>query len=148
MLAETPAQGSGDWSPAAAVSLGETDLDNHHYAVSMSDMEEFQSQREKLQAIMMEKSDKTMKRFLNLDTQVYTDGVLSAREKELLGLVSSLVLRCDDCINYHLIQCHKMGMKEDELVEALSVGLIVGGSITIPHIRRALKAWDSLEIGQ
>lgn len=111
----------------------------------MSDIEEFQSQREKLQALMMEKSDKTMKRFLNLDSQVYTDGALPAKEKELLGLVASLVLRCEDCINYHIVQCHKLGLKEDELVEAMSVGLIVGGSITIPHIRRAMKTWDELE---
>jgi len=113
----------------------------------MSDIEEFQSQREKLQALMLEKSDKTMKRFLNLDTQAYADGALPAKEKELLGLVSSLALRCDDCINYHLVQCHKLGLKEDELVEAMSVGLIVGGSITIPHIRRALAAWDELGDG-
>lgn len=111
----------------------------------MSDIEEFQSQREKLQALMIEKSDKTMKRFLNLDTQVYADGVLSAKEKELLGLIASLVLRCEDCINYHIVQCHKLGLKEDELVEAMSVGLIVGGSITIPHIRRVMKTWDELE---
>ncbi|MCK5398216.1 MAG: carboxymuconolactone decarboxylase family protein, partial [Thermoplasmata archaeon] len=97
----------------------------------MSDIQEFQSQREKLQTLMMEKSDKTMKRFLNLDTQAYADGALPAKDKELLGLVASLVLRCEDCINYHLVQCHKLGLKEDELVEAMSVGLIVGGSITI-----------------
>ena len=114
----------------------------------MSDIEEFQSQREKLQALMMEKSDKTMKRFLNLDTQAYADGALSAKEKELLGLIASLVLRCEDCINYHLVQCHKLGLKEDELVEAMSIGLIVGGSITIPHIRRAMKTWDELESGK
>ena len=111
----------------------------------MSDIDEFQNQREKLQALMMEKSDKTMKRFLNLDTQAYADGALPAKEKELLGLIASLVLRCEDCINYHLVQCHKLGLKEDELVEAMSVGLIVGGSITIPHIRRAMKSWDELE---
>ena len=111
----------------------------------MSDIEEFQSQREKLQVLMMEKSDKTMKRFLNLDTQAYADGALPAKEKELLGLIASLVLRCEDCINYHLVQCHKFGLKEDELVEAMSVGLIVGGSITIPNIRRAMKTWDELE---
>ena len=111
----------------------------------MSDIQEFQSQREKLQTLMMEKSDKTMKRFLNLDTQAYADGALPAKDKELLGLVASLVLRCEDCINYHLVQCHKLGLKEDELVEAMSVGLIVGGSITIPHIRRAMKSWDELE---
>lgn len=110
----------------------------------MPHIEKFRSQREKLQDLMMQKADRNMKRFLNIDTQVYGDGALPARDKELLGLVSSLVLRCDDCINYHLIQCHELGLKEDELIEALSVGLVVGGSITIPHIRRALAAWDEL----
>ena len=111
----------------------------------MTQIDEFQNERAKLQELMMQKADKTMKRFLNLDTQVYEDGALPAKEKETLGLVASLVLRCEDCINYHIVQCHKLGLKEDELVEAMSVGLIVGGSITIPHIRRAMKSWDELE---
>ncbi|MDO9537451.1 MAG: carboxymuconolactone decarboxylase family protein [Thermoplasmata archaeon] len=111
----------------------------------MSDISEFQKEREKLAELMMSKADMNMKRFLNLDTKVYEDGALPAKQKEMLGLVASLVLRCDDCINYHLVQCHKAGVPEVEIIEAMDVGLIVGGSITIPHIRRALKSWDELE---
>ncbi|MEZ5670927.1 MAG: carboxymuconolactone decarboxylase family protein [Thiotrichaceae bacterium] len=85
------------------------------------------------------------KRFFNLDTQVYKDGALSEKTKEMLGLVASLVLRCDDCISYHLINCQQQGVTSEELEEILSVGLIVGGSITIPHLRRALELWDELD---
>lgn len=111
----------------------------------MPDISEFQKEREKLAELMMEKADINMKRFLNLDTKVYEDGALSARQKEMLGLVASLVLRCDDCINYHLVQCHKAGVSEAEIIEVMDIGLIVGGSITIPHIRRALRSWGQLE---
>lgn len=79
-----------------------------------------------------------IKRFLNLDTNVYKNGALTSREKEMLGLVASLVLRCDDCIRYHIMQCQELGVTPDEFFEVFSVGLIVGGSITIPHIRRAV----------
>jgi ribonuclease HI len=113
----------------------------------MTGISEFQSRRAELAELMMAKADTSMKRFLNLDMKVYEDGALPAKQKEMLGLVASLVLRCDDCINYHLVQCHKMGVTEPELIEAMDVGLIVGGSITIPHIRRALKAWQELEGG-
>jgi AhpD family alkylhydroperoxidase len=75
------------------------------------------------------------------------DGALPAKTKELLGLAASLVLRCDDCVTYHLLQCHACGVVTDELVEALHIGLIVGGSITIPHLRRAFAAWDELTQG-
>lgn len=111
----------------------------------MPDISEFQKEREKLAELMMAKADINMKRFLNLDTKVYEDGVLPAKQKEMLGLVASLVLRCDDCINYHLVQCHKAEISEAEIIEAMNVGLVVGGSITIPHIRRALKSWEELE---
>ena len=111
----------------------------------MTDIEEFRKSREKLAALMAEKADISMKRFLNLDTKVYEDGALPAKQKEMLGLVASLVLRCDDCINYHLIQCKKMGVTEPEIIEIMDVGLIVGGSITIPHIRRAIKSWQELK---
>ncbi|MBA3045477.1 MAG: carboxymuconolactone decarboxylase family protein [Candidatus Thermoplasmatota archaeon] len=110
----------------------------------MSDISEFQRERERLTTLMTEKADMNMKRFLNLDTKVYEDGALPAKQKEMLGLVASLVLRCDDCINYHLVQCYRAGVSEAEIVETMDIGLIVGGSITIPHIRRALKAWDEL----
>ncbi len=111
----------------------------------MSGIEHFKEEREKLAELMMSKADTGMKRFLNLDTKVYEDGALPAKQKEMLGLVASLVLRCDDCINYHLVQCHRMGVTEAEIIEAMDVGLIVGGSITIPHIRRAIRAWQELE---
>jgi ribonuclease HI len=111
----------------------------------MPDISEFQKERERLAELMIAKADINMKRFLNLDTKVYEDGVLPARQKEMLGLVASLVLRCDDCINYHLVQCHKTGVSEAEIIEAMDVGLVVGGSITIPHIRKALRSWEQLE---
>ena len=111
----------------------------------MTEINEFQKEREELADLMMKKADINMKRFLNLDTKVYEDGALPAKQKEMLGLVASLVLRCDDCINYHLVQCHKAEVTEAEIIEAMDVGLVVGGSITIPHVRRALKSWDELE---
>jgi len=113
----------------------------------MGHIHDFQREREALAALMTEKADMGMKRFLNLDAKVYEDGALPAKQKEMLGLVASLVLRCDDCINYHLVQCHKLGVAEAEMIEIMDVGLIVGGSITIPHIRRAIKAWQELEGG-
>ena len=80
----------------------------------------------------------------NYSGQVYREGALPARVKEMLGLVASLVLRCDDCIKYHTIRCHEEGVSIEEMEEALSIGLIVGGSIVIPHLRRAFEAWDEL----
>ncbi len=85
-----------------------------------------------------------IKRFFNLDTVCYKDGALDARTKELLGLVASCVLRCDDCIDYHLIQCVKMGFTDEELHEALNVALVVGGSIFIPHMRHAFGTIEEL----
>jgi AhpD family alkylhydroperoxidase len=83
-----------------------------------------------------------IKRFFNLDTQAYNAGALSRKTKELLGLVASLVLRCDDCVTYHIIQCVEQEVKDEEFFEAFNIGLIVGGSITIPHLRYAV---DTLE---
>ena len=85
-----------------------------------------------------------IKRFFNLDTVCYKDGALDARTKELLGLVASCVLRCDDCIDYHLIQCVRMGFTDEELHEALNVALVVGGSIFIPHMRHAFGTIEEL----
>ena len=96
----------------------------------MADISEFSKERERLAQLMTSKADTSMKRFLNLDTKVYEDGAIPARQKEMLGLVASLVLRCDDCINYHLVQCHKAGVTGSELIEALDVGL---------------DAWEQLE---
>jgi AhpD family alkylhydroperoxidase len=85
-----------------------------------------------------------IKRFFNLDTSVYREGALDAKTKELLGLVASTVLRCNDCIDYHIIQCVDAGWSDDELYDALNVALIVGGSIVIPHLRHAVESIDLL----
>lgn len=89
-------------------------------------------------------NNKVIKRFFNLDTNTYMDGALDAATKEMLGLVSSMVLRCDDCIKYHLIECHKHGLNTEQLYEIFAVANIVGGSIVIPHTRRALEFWEEL----
>ena len=85
-----------------------------------------------------------IKRFFNLDTAAYKEGALDAKTKELLGLVASAVLRCNDCIDYHLIQCIEAGWKDEELYDAFNVALIVGGSIAIPHLRHAVETIDTL----
>jgi len=108
-------------------------------------IKKFKWERERLNQIMMKYGGTNIKRFYSLDSQVYRGGALPSKTKELLGLVASLVLRCDDCIKYHIIQCYQEGLKDDELQEALSIGLVIGGSITIPHLRRAFEAWDELK---
>jgi len=108
-------------------------------------IDKFEKERESLNETVMKYAKLNLKRFYNLDSQVYQKGALTANVKELLGLVASLVLRCDDCILYHLIQCQKNNISDDELEEALTIGLAVGGSITIPHLRRAFQAWDEMK---
>ena len=91
-------------------------------------------------------NNKIIKRIFNLDTNAYAEsGALDKRTKELLGLVASTVLRCDDCIKYHLEASHKVGLKKEEVVEALGIATLVGGTIVIPHLRRAYEFWDALE---
>lgn len=85
-----------------------------------------------------------IKRFFNLDTAAYRDGALDGRTKELLGLVASLVLRCNDCVDYHLGQCREAGWTDEEITDALNVGLVIGGSIVIPHLRHAVETLDLL----
>ena len=107
-------------------------------------IERFQKDRERLNRLVMKYAGTNIKRFWSIDSQVYRQGALPAKTKELLGLVASLVLRCDDCVKYHIIRCREEGVKDDELQEALAIALVVGGSITIPHLRRAFEAWDEL----
>jgi AhpD family alkylhydroperoxidase len=111
----------------------------------MNDIEHFQKEREALNARVMHYAGLGTKRYYSLDAQAYREGALPVKTKELLGLVASFVLRCDDCITYHVIRCHEVGVTDEELEEALFIGLIVGGTITIPHQRRAIKAWDELK---
>ncbi|MBL7073828.1 carboxymuconolactone decarboxylase family protein [candidate division KSB1 bacterium] len=109
------------------------------------EIEQFKAERAKLNQIVMKYSGRNIKRFYSLDSQVFSEGVLPKKMKELLGLVASLVLRCDDCITHHIIRCYEEGVKDDELEEAVAIALMVGGSITIPHLRRALQTWDQLK---
>ena len=111
----------------------------------MTKLERFSEERERLNEIVMKYAGLPTKRFFSLDNQTYKDGALPAKTKEMLGLVASLVLRCDDCILYHIGQCFDLGVTSQEFAELIEVGLIVGGSITIPHIRRAFEAWDELQ---
>jgi len=108
-------------------------------------VEAFRKEREALNELVMKYAQRDIKRFYNLDSQVYRDGALPRKTKELLGLVASLVLRCDDCVKYHIVRCHEEQTSDEELEEALAIGLVVGGSITIPHLRRAFQAWDELK---
>jgi AhpD family alkylhydroperoxidase len=111
-------------------------------------IDEFQQEREKLNQLVMAYAGQGTKRFYSLDSQAYREGALSVKVKEMLGLVASFVLRCDDCIKYHIIRCFEEGLSDEELEEALFVGLMVGGTITIPHQRRAMQAWDELKRNQ
>lgn len=110
-----------------------------------SELDKFKAEREELNRLVLERAGKEMKRFFNVDAGVYRDGALPAKVKELLGLASSLVLRCDDCVAYHLTRCREEGVTDAELEEALAVGLVVGGSVAIPHLRRAFQRWEELK---
>jgi AhpD family alkylhydroperoxidase len=109
---------------------------------------EFEQYRERMNKRILGAGHLGVNRFFNLDTVAYEDGALPGRVKELLGLVSSLVLRCDDCVDYHLIQCVGLGYTDEELTDALNVGLVVGGSIVIPHLRHAMETIDLLRSEQ
>jgi AhpD family alkylhydroperoxidase len=111
-------------------------------------LSEFREFRERMNARLLEGGNLDVKRFFALDSRVYDEGALPTRTKELLGLVASLVLRCDDCVTYHLIRCAEEGASDEELMETLSIGLVVGGSIVIPHLRRAVATLDELRAGQ
>ena len=107
-------------------------------------LDDFRKHRTKMNNRITEIDHLGIKRFFNLDDAAYKDGALDTRTKELLGLVASAVLRCNDCIDYHLIQCIDAGWKNEELYDALNVALIVGGSIFIPHLRHAVETIDTL----
>jgi len=106
---------------------------------------EFNEYRAKMNDKILADNNKIIKRIFNLDTNAYQAGALDVKTKELLGLVASAVLRCDDCIRYHLENSYKEGLSKTEVVEALSIATLVGGTIVIPHLRRAYEYWDALE---
>ena len=108
-------------------------------------VEDFTAFRKRMNERILGQDNQVVRRFFALDTQTYREGALDVKTKEMLGLVASMVLRCDDCISYHVAQCKEAGVNRDEFFEVFSVGLVVGGSIVIPHLRRAVDFLDSLE---
>jgi AhpD family alkylhydroperoxidase len=109
---------------------------------------EFNEYRSKMNDKILADNNKVIKRIFNLDTNAFAEGTLDKKTKELLGLVASMVLRCDDCVKYHLEACHKEGLTKEQVVESLSIANLVGGTIVIPHLRKAYEYWDLLEEAQ
>lgn len=108
-------------------------------------IDEFNAYRAKMNDKLLADNNKVIKRIFNLDTNAFSKGVLDVKTKELLGLVASTVLRCDDCVKYHLESSHKEGVTKEELMETLGIATLVGGTIVIPHLRRAYEYWEELE---
>ena len=113
----------------------------------MSHVHDFNEYRSRMNDRILSEDNLVIKRFFNLDTNTYAEGTLPAKTKEMLGLVASMVLRCDDCVRYHVQECHQAGVQRAEFFEIFSVSLVVGGSIVIPHMRRAVEFLDELEAG-
>ena len=107
-------------------------------------VKEFNDYRTKMNEVILSKENLVIKRLWNLDTNTYATGALDVKTKELLGLVASMVLRCDDCIKYHLGKSHELGVSTGEMYEVFAVANIVGGTIVIPHTRRAAEYWEEL----
>lgn len=113
--------------------------------MSNNPVQEFNAYREKMNKKLLGDNNKIVKRIFNLDTNAYAEGALDVKTKELLGLVASAVLRCDDCIAYHLQTAHKLGVTKEEIMETMGIATLVGGTIVIPHLRRAYEFWEALE---
>jgi AhpD family alkylhydroperoxidase len=126
----------------ASSSVESSDDRPHEHGASLEDFVQF---RARLNVEILNEGNLVINRFFALDTRTYEAGALDVRTKELLGLVASLVLRCDDCVTYHLTRCAEERVSRAEIFESLSVGLVVGGSIVIPHLRRAVDRWSELE---
>jgi len=107
-------------------------------------LDDFRNYRQGMNERIFEIDHLGIKRFFNLDTAAYKDSALDAKTKELLGLVASMVLRCNDCIDYHILQCVELGWSDEELYDTFDVALVVGGSIVIPHLRHAIETVDLL----
>ena len=107
--------------------------------------DEFNEYRARMNERIMSADNLVLKRLFNLDSNTYSEGALPVKTKEMLGLVASMVLRCDDCIKYHLLKCHENGVTKTEVFEVFSVATIVGGTIVIPHLRRAVEFWEQIE---
>jgi AhpD family alkylhydroperoxidase len=110
----------------------------------MSLVKEFNDYRSKMNDKIMASDNKVIKRIFNLDTNTYAEGAISEKTKEMMGLSCSMVLRCDDCIKYHLGRCFELGVNDAEMQEIFSVATLIGGTIVIPHLRRAIEYWEEL----
>ena len=108
-------------------------------------VKEFREYRAKMNEKLLNGDNKVIKRFFNIDTNAYMEGALSCKVKEMMGLSASMVLRCDDCVKYHLEKCYEQGVTTEELFEIFAIANLVGGSIVIPHTRRALEYWEELQ---
>jgi AhpD family alkylhydroperoxidase len=108
-------------------------------------VDEFNAYRQQMNDKILGENNKVLKRVFNLDTNAFTEGAVDKKTKELLGLVASLVLRCDDCVKYHLESSYKEGLSREQVMETLSIGTLIGGTIVIPHLRRAHEYWEALE---
>ena len=111
----------------------------------MNLIEEFNEYRGKMNEKIMASDNKVIKRFFNLDTNAYAEGAIDVKAKEMIGLSCSMVLRCDDCIRYHLGKCYEAGITKEQVFEVFSIATVIGGSIVIPHLRRAVEYWEELE---
>ncbi len=111
----------------------------------MNQIEEFNSFRSQMNEKIMAADNKVLKRFFNLDTNAYAEGALDVSVKEMLGLACSMVLRCDDCIKYHLGKCYELKITEEQIYEVFAIANLIGGSIVIPHLRRAVSYWEELK---
>jgi AhpD family alkylhydroperoxidase len=112
--------------------------------MNKEELEQFRKYREKMNESILGSDHLGIKRFFNLDTQAYVEGALDTKTKEMLGLVASMVLRCDDCITYHVLRCAEEKVNRKEMIEVFNVALVVGGSIVIPHLRRAFETMDGV----
>lgn len=108
-------------------------------------IDDFNDYRSKMNKKILADNNKVVKRIFNLDTNAFAAGALDVKTKELLGLVASTVLRCDDCVKYHLESCHEEGVTKEEVMETLSIGTLIGGTIVIPHLRKAYEYWEALD---
>ena len=108
-------------------------------------VQDFNAYRSKMNDKIMASDSLIIKRIFNLDTNAYTEGSLDLKSKELIGLTCSLVLRCDDCVRYHLGKCKEVGLKTEEVNEAMGIATLIGGTIVIPHLRRAFEYWEELQ---
>jgi AhpD family alkylhydroperoxidase len=113
-------------------------------ADSPATLDEFQAFRSRMNEVILGAGNLTINRFFALDHRAYEPGALGTKVKEMLGLVASLVLRCDDCVTYHVVRCHEEGVTREEFLDLFGVGLVVGGSIVIPHLRRAVARLEEL----